>query len=73
MPGMFDTLTRLDISKIRWLFILDDDYDDPITLGIQKYSETCLKRLFTGQTKVSILDQWYRLEIMIEPSIRRTL
>ena len=73
VPGMFDTLTSLDISKIRWLFILDDDYDDPITLGILEYSETCLKRLFTGQTKVSILDQWYRLEIMIEPSIRRPL
>ena len=74
MPGMFDTLTSTaDISKIRWLFILEDDYDDPITLGIQKYSETYLKRLFTGQTKVSILDQWYHLEIMIEPYIRRTL
>ena len=53
-----DTLTSTaDIPKIRWLFILDDYYDDPITLGILEYSETCLKRLFTGQTKVSILDQ----------------
>ena len=58
-----DTLTSTaDIPKIRWLFILDDDLIMMIPLhsyifGTQEYSETCLKRLFTGQTKVSNLDQ----------------